>query len=125
MKHIVYKIFVNIILIVQAGFPCYSQNKKDMAYVLLSDICYTPGDTLKADFYLPVNYQYQKNPVLIFIDGFGGDFRKSDHYTNWARFATSEGFISIVYASRKDYIKRPLKVCLIFFLPKVISITQI
>ena len=118
MKNIAYKIFVNVFLILQVDFPCYSQDKKDTAYVLLSDICYTPGDTLKTDFFLPVNYQSQKNPVLVFIDGFGGDFRKSDHYTNWARFATSEGFISIVYASRKDYIKKSFESLLDFLFTK-------
>src|SRR5436190_1532023 len=99
-----------------AVLSCYGQDKSQRGYVLMKDIVYSKGDTLKADFYLPSNYKSQRNPVILFIDGFGGDFRKWDHYTDWAKFAASEGFIGIVYSSRKDFAKESFE-NLLSFLP--------
>ncbi|MEP7372562.1 MAG: hypothetical protein ABI675_04185 [Chitinophagaceae bacterium] len=97
-----------------AALSCYSQDKSEPRYVLINDIFYAKDDTLKADFYLPENYKNQRNPVILFIDGYGGDFRKWDHYTDWAKFAASEGFIGIVYSSRKDFAERSFKSLLDF-----------
>ncbi|MBC7872865.1 MAG: dienelactone hydrolase family protein [Ferruginibacter sp.] len=81
----------------------FAQQKIDPGYILINNLSYLPNDTLKADFYLPVNYKKQKNPVLVFIDGLGSDFRKWDHYRAWAQFAAGEGFVSVIYSSRKNY----------------------
>jgi dienelactone hydrolase len=86
----------------------YAQGESNK-YVLLKDILYATSDTLKADLYLPADYKQQKNSVLIFIDGLGTDFRKWDHYTNWAKFAASYGYIGVIYASRPDYSKSSFK----------------
>lgn len=100
-------------ILLTATLNCVAQ-EGDNRYVLLKDIVYTAGDTLKADLYMPVNYERQKNPVLVFIDGLGTDFRKWDHYTGWAKFAASRGYIGIIYASKESYIKNSFKSILDF-----------
>jgi Dienelactone hydrolase family len=99
-KYNISRRFIIIMCFSLAALFCYSQESK---YILMNDIVYLKDDTLKADFYLPVNYERQKNPVLIFIDGYGGDYRKWDHYTSWAKFAATDGFVSIIYSSRENY----------------------
>jgi tetratricopeptide (TPR) repeat protein len=93
---------------------CYSQHKDQVPHVVVNDIIYMKDDTLKSDFYLPNNYRDQENPVLIFIDGFGSDFRKWDHYKDWAKFAASEGFVGVVYSSRKDFVRESFEGVLSF-----------
>ncbi len=83
----------------------FCQHAAAPEYIVKTNINYISGDTLKADIYLPASYKNQKNAALIFIDGFGGDFRKLDHYTGWAKFAATQGFVSILYSSRQGYIK--------------------
>lgn len=85
---------------------------------LLKDIVYTANDTLKADIYFPENHQQQKNPVLIFANGFGtGDYRKWDGYVAWAKLAATEGFVSILYQSKEN----KTSVCIDQLLTHVIS----
>lgn len=104
---VVKKIFLFNVLLAFA-INCMAQEDTNK-YFLVKDVVYAAGDTLKADLYMPVNYQRQKNAVLIFIDGFGTDFRKWDHYTGWAKFAASKGYVGVVYTSRKDYTNNSFK----------------
>lgn len=96
--------------------PCIGQGSKGLPHILVKDVIYISNDTLKADFYLPVNYKQQQNPVLIFGDGYGVDFRNWDHYTNWAKLAASKGFISIIYCPRKEEAKANLRNLLNFII---------
>jgi len=82
------------------GQPGYGQNIKETAHILIADLSYAPGDSVKADIYLPVNYKTQVSPILIFFGE--GDTRKFSHYTNWAKLAASKGFAGIVYSSTEN-----------------------
>lgn len=81
-------------------WTCFGQNQVNPTYIVLKDIVYNNRDTLKADIYLPVSYKNQFNPVIIFADGFGSDFRSWTHYINWAKLSAEEGFVSVLYSSR-------------------------
>lgn len=83
-------------------FPYAGQSNGRPEPILVKDIVYSKGDTLKADLYLPPSYKSQSNPVIVFTDGFGSDFRTWEHYVDWAKLAAEEGFASVLYSSRQN-----------------------
>jgi len=98
--------FAIFILVTFSIVPANGQDQKLPADRLLTDVVYTSNDTLKADFHFPQNYKQQKNPVIIFVSA--GDFRKIDHYVNWAAFFVADGFIGITYNSNRDHAAKNL-----------------
>jgi len=80
--------------------------------ILIPDVLYSPGDTVKAYVYMPGNYKQQKNPVLIFMTT--ADISKSDHYIKWASFAARNGFAGILYQSGMNRASRDLEKLLDF-----------
>ena len=80
--------------------------------VLIPDVLYSPGDTVKAYFYMPPNYIQQKNPVLIFTST--ADISTWDHYIKWASFAARNGFAGILYQSGMNRVNRDLEKLLDF-----------
>ncbi len=77
--------------------------------IIKKDLVYISGDTLKADIYLPLDYQEEKKATLIIADGLGSDFRKWGHYQTWAKLSASHGIVAILYQSRKNEAKQLLE----------------
>lgn len=94
------------VLIFTVTTSCFSQQPRSPGYIVLSDIVYSANDTFKADFYLPLDYKLQKNPVLIFVSA--GDFRKADNYLNWAKFVAARGIAGVVYQSTREHADQDL-----------------
>jgi len=94
------------LLLSACAISSFCQQAKSPNYILLSDIRYVADDTLKADFYLPLEYKQQKNPVLIFVSA--GDFRKADNYLNWAKFVAARGITGVLYQSTREQADKNL-----------------
>jgi hypothetical protein len=109
-------ILVFILSAVTSAIFC--QDKNTAPCIIKTGIRYISGDTLKADIYLPSSYNGKQNPILVFVDGFGGDFRDDEHYTGWAKFAASQGFVCVTYSARTDYVKPAFEKLLDFLYSK-------